>query len=153
MFKGKNRPNCARYGENNGMFGKHHSEETKAKMRARATGRIHSEETKMKMSKALKGKPSHMKGKHLSEETRKKISEANKGKVKSSEAIEKQRISISKPVVQLTLNGEFVREYLNSVEASKSLGCSTTQVRNCIYGRRKTCKGFLFKFKEDYING
>ena len=153
MYKGKKRPKCAQHGINNPMFGKHHSEETKAKMRARATGRRHSEETKIKMSKALKGKPSHWKGKHLSEETRKKISEANKGKVKSSEAIEKQRISISKPVVQLTLGGEFVREYLNSVEASKALGCSTTQVRNCIYGRRKTCRGFLFQFKEDYING
>ena len=149
MFKGKKRPNCARYGENNGMFGKHHSEETKAKMRARATGRRHSEETKMKMSKALKGKPSHMKGKHLSEETRKKISEANKGKVNSMEAIEKRRISVSKPIVQLTLDGEFVREYLNSVEASKALGCSPTGVRKCIYGEIKTCKGFLFKFKEE----
>ena len=149
MFKGKKRPNCARYGENNGMFGKHLSEETKAKIRASKIGKHLSEETRRKISQAQKGKPSHNKGKHLSEETRKKISEANKGKVNSMEAIEKRRISVSKPIVQLTLDGEIVREYLNSVEASKALGCSPTGVRKCIYGEIKTCKGFLFKFKEE----
>ena len=45
MYKGKKRPKCAQHGINNPMFGKHHSEETKAKMRARATGRRHSEDT------------------------------------------------------------------------------------------------------------
>lgn len=38
-----------------------------------------SEEIKKKLSKALKGRPSHMKGKTHSEETKKKLSIANKG--------------------------------------------------------------------------
>lgn len=48
-------------GENNNMYGRHHSEETKKKM-----------------SEALKGENHPLYGKHRSEETRKKISEAVK---------------------------------------------------------------------------
>ena len=32
MYKGKKRPECARYGKHNSMFGKHHSEEHKRKL-------------------------------------------------------------------------------------------------------------------------
>ena len=60
MYKGKKRPECARYGIHNPMFGKHHSEETKRKI-----------------SKTMRGNKNHL-GKHHSEETKRKISEANK---------------------------------------------------------------------------
>lgn len=53
--------------ENNPMYGKHHTEESKAKMREAKLG-------------VFVGENSPYYGKHLSEETRKKISEANKGK-------------------------------------------------------------------------
>lgn len=43
-------------GENHPMYGKHHSKETKEKMRQAALGRVVSEETKQKISKATKGK-------------------------------------------------------------------------------------------------
>ena len=45
-----------RGGENSGMRGKHHTEETKAIMREKAIGRVLSDETKEKLSKAHKGK-------------------------------------------------------------------------------------------------
>jgi hypothetical protein len=74
-------------GENNGMYGKTHSEmtkekmslkakerppfsdETKEKMRISSTGRIQSEETKRKKSEKLKGRVSPTKGKKVSPET------------------------------------------------------------------------------------
>jgi hypothetical protein len=46
----------AKQGENNNMWGKTHSEETRAKQRARATGRKQSEETIRKKIEATKGK-------------------------------------------------------------------------------------------------
>ena len=42
--------------EKSGMYGKHHSEETKALMRAQALGRTMSQETKDKLSESHKGK-------------------------------------------------------------------------------------------------
>ena len=45
-----------RGGENSGMWGKHHTEETKAIMREKALGRILSDETKLKLSESHKGK-------------------------------------------------------------------------------------------------
>ncbi len=60
------------------FLGKHHSEETKCKMRkARALQTI-TEESKKKMSKSHKGQISGMKGKHHSEENKRKMSEARK---------------------------------------------------------------------------
>ena len=82
-------------GENNGMFGKIHSEETKQKMSEAHKGKTLSEETKQKMSAVNKGKTHSeearqkiseaRKGKTHSEETRRKISESTKGKILSEE--------------------------------------------------------------------
>lgn len=44
-------------GENSPMYGKHHTEETKRKIRESNKGKPKSEETKQKMRKAQKGKP------------------------------------------------------------------------------------------------
>lgn len=86
------------------MLGKHHSEESKAKMSAAKKGKSpwnkdkqcpsetkakistalkgkqFSAEHKAKLSAAKKGKPTWIKGKHLSEESKAKMSAANKGK-------------------------------------------------------------------------
>jgi len=59
-------------GENNPMYGKHHTSESRQKIRD-----------------TIKGKPSSFKGRHHSEESRKKLSEANKGKHPSEETREK----------------------------------------------------------------
>ncbi len=66
--KGKNT------GESHPMYGKHHTEESKAKMR----GRTRSLETRKKLSDASKGKPAWNKGKKMSDEACKNNSEAQK---------------------------------------------------------------------------
>ena len=58
-------------GENNPMYGKHHSDEAKKKLREANKGKKLSEETRKKMSEAKK---------NMSEETRRKIAEAHKGR-------------------------------------------------------------------------
>lgn len=67
-------------GENNPMYGKSCSEETKRKISIANTGRKATKETREKMSKSHKGKNHVNYGKHLSEETKRKISKGNKGK-------------------------------------------------------------------------
>ena len=77
-------------GENNGFYGKHHTEEARAKMSAAKKGKSHkphSLETKAKIAAKLKGrpspakgKPSPRKGKKCSPETCAKMSAAHKGK-------------------------------------------------------------------------
>lgn len=62
----------AQSGENNGFFGKTHSETSKQKMSIAKIGKHHSAESKKKISQALSGR-------HLSEETKKKISQAKLG--------------------------------------------------------------------------
>ena len=52
----------------------------------------------------------------------------------------------SKPVIQLTLDGEFVREYPSTNECSRN-GFDQSNVVNCCNGKRKTHKGFRFMYK------
>ena len=77
-------------GENNTMYNRHHSEESKQKMSYHhhdvnginnpMYNRHHSEESKQKISNAKKCKESSFKGKHHSEETKQKLCDALKGK-------------------------------------------------------------------------
>ena len=64
-------------GEKNGMFGKHHSEETRKKIGEKSRGRVDSKETRRKKSIAT---TRINKGRKLSEETKRRISRARKGK-------------------------------------------------------------------------
>lgn len=81
-------------GKNNGMYGKHHSDEAKEKLRNANLGKKHSDEAKKKISESNKlnytderrqSISAANKGKKLSDETKKKISDANKGKMHSDE--------------------------------------------------------------------
>ena len=80
-------------------------------------------------------------GKHHTEETRKKISEACKGKNKGG------KNGMSKKVINLD-----TKEVFNSVaEASESVGVCPGSITNCLTGRSKTCKGYYWKYYEDYL--
>ena len=78
-------------GEKNPMYGKHLSDETRAKLSASLKGLMsgekspmygkhRTEEVKAKISAAKRGEKNPMYGKHLSDETRAKLSAANRGK-------------------------------------------------------------------------
>ena len=66
-------------GDNNPMYGKHHSSETRKKLSAALKGMTLSADTRQKMSEAMSGEKNPMYGKHHSAEARKKIAEARKG--------------------------------------------------------------------------
>ena len=74
-------------GENNPMYGKHHTDEAKERMSKALSGENHpnygkhlSKEQKKKMSEVHKGEKNPNYGKHFSEEHKNKLSTANKGK-------------------------------------------------------------------------
>lgn len=134
-------------GPNHPMYGKHHTEETKEKLRQANLGKKQSEETKQKKREKMLGRydgekhPMH--GTKHSEEHKAKISES----LKKAYA-ENKRTPIKageKKVFQYSLEGDFIAEYPSRLEASKSISRSSSSISDCINGKRKTCAGYLWK--------
>lgn len=91
-----------------------------------------------------------------------KISKIQKGKKHKKEQIEKQKIAVSKPILQYTLNDKLVAEYPSSIEAERQTGINNSNISNVCNKKIKTnsngykfiCKtagGFIWKWKEDAI--
>ena len=116
-------------GEKNGMYGKHHSEESRRKM-----GEI-------------------KKGKHLSEEHKKKISKGHKGITFTEEHKNKIRESQhTKTIFQLDKNtNEIIAEFISIAEAHRQLGISNCHISQCCLGQRKSCGGFKWRYKEESV--
>ena len=130
-------------GENNPMYGKHHTEEVKQKISQINTGRPNpmrgkkrSEATKKKMSakakERLKDKEKHpMYGKHHSEDTKKKISEKAKERYKDSE---------NHPGARQVIRLSDLKIYSSLIMASKDNGISRcTMINRC-----KKHKDFMY---------
>ena len=56
--------------------------------------------------------------------------------------------SRSKPVLQYTLEGEFIKEWPSQAEASRQTGIHYGTISNCCVGRGKTAGGFIWRYKE-----
>lgn len=54
----------------------------------------------------------------------------------------------SKPVRQYSLEGRFIKEYENSVEAGKELSVNHGSIQRCARGERKSAYGFLWEYKK-----
>lgn len=54
----------------------------------------------------------------------------------------------SKPVIQYSKDGEFIAEYPSTRDAERQTGCYHTSICNCCKGKRKSCGGFIWKYKE-----
>ena len=54
----------------------------------------------------------------------------------------------SKPIIQYTLDGKFIREWESQAEASRQCGIHFGSISNCCLGRSKTAGGFIWRFKE-----
>lgn len=58
-----------------------------------------------------------------------------------------------KPVIQLDINGIKISEFVSAIEAAKKTGISTTTVYRILHGKRKSSRGFIFKYKEEIVHG
>lgn len=107
-------------------------------------GYLFSEDARKKMSESAK-RTCNRRGSITSEEGRKNIGKAKLGIKQSSEQIRKK----SKPILQYTKDGKLIREWESGQVASKELKLRQSLISLTALGRggRKTCGGFIWKFK------
>lgn len=60
-------------------------------------------------------------------------------------AIERMIKTVSKPVLQYTLDGQFVREWKSTAECGRN-GFNQGHITDCCRGVRKTHKGFIWRY-------
>lgn len=124
------------YQDARGVFAKISSEARKGKQ-SYNKGRILPEETKTKISTSLKGKT-------RSEETKAKISTALRGRTLSKELVAKRSAKQWKPINQLNLRGDLIRQWPSQKEAMEATGIIS--IRNALIGRAKTAGGYIWKY-------
>jgi group I intron endonuclease len=107
-------------------------------------GVLHTEETKKKMSNKLIGND-YAKGAIRSKEFKDNVSRVKKGIPISEQAKNKISLALSKPLVQLTKKGVFIKEWKSVTEAQKNLNIK--HIGCCCNGLRKTAGGFKWKYK------
>jgi group I intron endonuclease len=122
-------------GKNNPNFGKPCSDETKQKLSDALKGREISEESRKKRSETMKGVPK-------SEETRRKMSEAQKGHKMPIGKDSKKAI----PIDQFDREGNFIKSFGSTADASTELGCQRSGICFALKGRIKTSAGFIWKY-------
>lgn len=103
-------------------------------------GKKMSPETREKISRSLIGKPGRNTGKKHKEEVKLRISKSKKDNEASSWN--------AKAILQMTKNGEFIKEWISSHKAAKDLKLNQGNILSVIYGNRKTCGGFSWKLKD-----
>lgn len=112
---------------------------------------LKSEQTKKKLSESkigkYKGELNPMYGKSHTSEVRLKISIANKGRKPTKENKEKLFKAVSKPIIQYTKNGDYIKEWNSATEVTKELGFNSRVINSQARGLRKTAYGFIWKYK------
>lgn len=156
-------------GENNPMYGKHHTKETKNKISEKVKGENHpqygiphTKEWKLYMSKLKSGKGHHMFGKHHSDEAKAKIREHTTGeknhnygkhlseevKSKLSEYQKGDKNNRARKVICLSNIEEI---FTTILEASEKYNISKSSISKCCVGRRESAGKHKWMYYEDYI--
>jgi hypothetical protein len=119
--------------------GRYHTDKTKeimSKNNGRPwLGKSLSDEHRKKISESMMGKRGHNTGNKHSLETRIKMSEANRGKLNR----------MAKPVLQFSLDGEFIQrwDYINQAVHKLNI----KNITSCCKGRQKTAGGYVWKYE------
>lgn len=113
----------------------------------------HTQETKEKLRLSKFGKENPLYGIRRSEETKKKLKLVNIGREHTEKERRKRAKSLSKPIVQLTIDGKFIREWESAKEVNTEYGYNNSHIRECCLkkGGRKTSNGFIWMSLEEYV--
>ena len=57
-------------------------------------------------------------------------------------------MKLSKPVLQYTKSGEFVREWKSIMDVQRNLGYYSQNISQCCTGKRKSANGYIWKFND-----
>ena len=60
--------------------------------------------------------------------------------------LERMSKTRSKPIIQLSLDGTFIREWDSTREAAKFIGCFRQNINNCLRGVTKTAYGYKWRY-------
>lgn len=82
------------------------------------------------------------KGRFVSEKTK-----ANMRKPKINIDLNELKSRTAKPVLQFSLDGLFIKEWISASEISRELGIKFQLISACCTGKIKKSKGFIWKFK------
>lgn len=137
--------------------------ETRKKISNALKGHSVSQETRDKIGKANKGRKlskEHieiirksqfgkkcMLGKKHTEKTKLKMSIAKINIKQSQEHREKLDNARKKSIIQMDLEGNFIKEWDSAISIKKELGLSTSSISRCCKNKQKTTKIFKFKYK------
>lgn len=121
------------------MYGKSHSKKTKEKISNMQKGKKHSLKTRKQMSESHKGIVKD-------EKWRVNLSESLSGKPKSKSHIKKLSESHKIPVLQYSMDGEFIKEWPGQIDVLKELGIN--HISSVCKGKAKSAGGFIWKYKK-----
>ena len=62
---------------------------------------------------------------------------------------EKQKIKVSIPVVQMSLDGNQIAVFPSGIQAARELNLSASSISECCRGKRKTLGGYKWKYKQE----
>ena len=64
--------------------------------------------------------------------------------------VHKDNVRYSKniPVIQYDLKGNFIKEWACAIDIERTINIDHRQISDNCRGKQKTCKGFIFKYKE-----
>lgn len=138
--------------------GRKQSEEEKLKRSLSLIGHKHTEEAKIKISVSTRGVKKSEEGRKkyseimllrwANEEYRNQMSVVHKGKKQSEESIKKRNLKINKPIIQLDLDGNFIKEW-ESIIATQKDGFNPSHISQVCKGKRRSTNGFKWKYKDD----
>ena len=85
----------------------------------------------------------------LTEETKRKIGYANKGHLVSEHVRKRLRECKSLPVVQYSLDGEFIKEWESATAVETELGIDRSSIGKCCKEKAVCAGGFVWRYKGD----
>jgi len=89
-------------------------------------------------------------GRHHSEETKIKMSKSMKGIKRTVEGKRNISLSQSKPIIQCTIDGRYIKEWESAVYVSKVLNLSQTNISRACLHNNNYAHNYLWFFKSEY---
>lgn len=73
--------------------------------------------------------------------------------IKKDKSVWRKQLSRGKKVVfQYDLSGNFIKEWASPIDVYNELGYNKSNIANCCRGISKTCMGFIWRYRDEFID-